>query len=97
MTHIDAAHKEILGASASLIPFVEKNRVDCSLMACAMQKQAVPLLHTEAPIVGTGIEREVAKNTSQIVMAELTVSSKKLTVTQLLLTTALNLAKKSIN
>ena len=70
VTHVDAAHKEILGVSASLIPFVEKNRVDRSLMACAMQKQAVPLLHTEAPIVGTGIEREVAKNTSQIVMAE---------------------------
>ena len=70
VTHIDAAHKEILGVSASLIPFVEKNRVDRSLMACAMQKQAVPLLHTEAPTVGTGIEREVAKNTSQLVSAE---------------------------
>ena len=70
VTHVDAAHKEILGVSASLIPFVEKNRVDRSLMACAMQKQAVPLLHTEAPTVGTGVEREVAKNTSQIVMAE---------------------------
>ena len=70
VTHIDAAHKEILGVSASLIPFVEKNRVDRSLMACAMQKQAVPLLHTDAPIVGTGIEGEVALNTSQIVLAE---------------------------
>ena len=69
VTHIDAAHKEILGVSASLIPFVEKNRVDRSLMACAMQKQAVPLLHQDNPIVGTGIEREVAKNTSQLVMA----------------------------
>ncbi len=70
VTHIDAAHKEILGVSASLIPFVEKNRVDRSLMACAMQKQAVPLLRTDNPIVGTGIEKEVAKNTSQIVLAE---------------------------
>ena len=70
VTHIDAAHKEILGVSASLIPFVEKNRVDRSLMACAMQKQAVPLLRQDNPIVGTGIEREVAKNTSQLVMAE---------------------------
>ncbi len=69
VTHIDAAHKEILGVSASLIPFVEKNRVDRSLMACAMQKQAVPLLKNDDPIVGTGIEREVAKNTSQLVMA----------------------------
>ena len=69
VTHIDAAHKEILGVSASLIPFVEKNRVDRSLMACAMQKQAVPLLKTDNPVVGTGIEREVAKNTSQLIMA----------------------------
>ncbi len=70
VTHVDAAHKEILGVSASLIPFVEKNRVDRSLMACAMQKQAVPLLRQDNPIVGTGIEREVAKNTSQLVMAK---------------------------
>ncbi len=70
VTHIDAAHKEILGVSASLIPFVEKNRVDRSLMACAMQKQAVPLLRTDAPVVGTGIEREVAKNLSQVIFAE---------------------------
>lgn len=69
VTHIDAAHKEILGVSASLIPFVEKNRVDRSLMACAMQKQAVPLLRTDNPVVGTGIEREVAKNTSQLISA----------------------------
>ncbi|MDO4759332.1 MAG: DNA-directed RNA polymerase subunit beta [Candidatus Saccharibacteria bacterium] len=70
VTHIDAAHKEILGVSASMIPFVEKNRVDRSLMACAMQKQAVPLLQTDAPTVGTGIEAEVARNTSQLITAE---------------------------
>ncbi len=70
VTHIDAAHKEILGTSASLIPFVEKNRVDRSLMACAMQKQAVPLLKNDSPIVGTGIEHEVAMNTSQVTIAE---------------------------
>ena len=70
VTHIDAAHKEILGVSASLIPFVEKNRVDRSLMACAMQKQAVPLLRQDNPIVGTGIEGEVAKNTSQLITAK---------------------------
>ena len=69
VTHIDAAHKEILGVSASLIPFVEKNRVDRSLMACAMQKQAVPLLRQDNPVVGTGIEGAVARNTSQLVLA----------------------------
>ncbi|MBR3177030.1 DNA-directed RNA polymerase subunit beta [Candidatus Saccharibacteria bacterium] len=70
VTHMDAVHKEILGVAASMIPFVEKNRVDRSLMACAMQKQAVPLIKPESAIVSTGIDSEVAKNLSQIVFAE---------------------------
>ncbi len=70
VTHMDAAHKEILGVAASMVPFVEKNRVDRSLMACAMQKQAVPLVKPSASIVSTGIDAEVAKNLSQIVYAE---------------------------
>jgi len=52
------------------VPFVEKNRVDRSLMASSMQKQAVPLLTPEAAVVGTGIETEIARNTSQLVVAE---------------------------
>ena len=70
VTHMDAAHKEILGVAASMVPFVEKNRVDRSLMACAMQKQAVPLVKPSAAIVSTGIDAEVAKNLSQIIYAE---------------------------
>lgn len=70
VTHVDAAHKEILGTSAALIPFIEKNRVDRSLMGCAMQKQAVPLLRPESATVGTGVEEVIARNTSQVVTAE---------------------------
>ncbi len=70
VTYMDAAHKQILGSTAALVPFVEKNRVDRSLMASSMQKQAVPLLQPESPIVGTGIEGEIARNTSQVVVAE---------------------------
>jgi DNA-directed RNA polymerase subunit beta len=70
VTYMDAAHKQILGSTASLVPFVEKNRVDRSLMASSMQKQAVPLLTPEAAVVGTGIEIEIARNTSQLVVAE---------------------------
>ncbi len=70
VTYMDAAHKQILGSTASLVPFVEKNRVDRSLMASSMQKQAVPLLTPEAAVVGTGIESEIARNTSQLVVAE---------------------------
>ncbi|MEI6228694.1 MAG: DNA-directed RNA polymerase subunit beta [Candidatus Saccharibacteria bacterium] len=69
VTYIDAANKQILGVSAGLIPFIEKNRVDRSLTGSAMQKQAVPLLTPSAPVVGTGIESELAKNTSQLVTA----------------------------
>ena len=70
VTYIDSAHKQILGSSAALIPFIEKNRVDRSLTGAAMQKQAVPLLTPESPTVGTGIEAEIARNTSQLILAE---------------------------
>jgi DNA-directed RNA polymerase subunit beta len=69
VTYVDAAHKQILGSSAALIPFIEKNRVDRSLTGSAMQKQAVPLLNPCSPVVGTGIEGEIAKNTSQLITA----------------------------
>lgn len=70
VTYMDAAHKQILGSTASLVPFVEKDRVDRALTGSNMQKQAVPLLFPESPTVGTGIEAEIAKNTSQLVTAD---------------------------
>lgn len=70
VTYMDAAHKQILGSVASLVPFIEKNRIDRSLTGSNMQKQAVPLLTPEAPTVGTGVEADVARNTSQLICAE---------------------------
>ena len=70
VTYMDAANKQILGSTASLVPFIEKNRIDRSLTGSNMQKQAVPLLDPQAPVVGTGIEAEVARNTSQLITAE---------------------------
>lgn len=70
VTFMDAAHKQILGGTASLVPFIEKNRIDRSLTGSNMQKQAVPLLTPEAPTVGTGIEGEIARNSSQLIVAE---------------------------
>ncbi len=70
VTYIDADHKQILGVSAALIPFIEKDRVDRALTGSAMQKQAVPLIVTESPTVGTGIEDEIAQNTSQLITAK---------------------------
>ena len=70
VTFIDAVHRQVLGAAASLIPFAERDRIDRALTGSAMQKQAVPLLWNEAPTVGTGVEADIARNLSQIIVAE---------------------------
>ncbi len=70
VTFVDAAKKQILGSTASLIPFVEKNRVDRSLTGSNMQKQAVPLIKPQSPIVGTGMESVIARNSGQLIVAE---------------------------
>ena len=70
VTLMDAAHKQILGSTASLVPFIEKNRIDRSLTGSNMQRQAVPLLVPEAATVGTGIEHQVALDSGQLIVAE---------------------------
>ena len=70
VTYMDAAHKQILGSTASLVPFIEKNRIDRSLTGSNMQRQAVPLLSPAAPIVGTGVEADIARNSGHLVLAE---------------------------
>jgi DNA-directed RNA polymerase subunit beta len=70
ITHIDAAQNQIIGSSAGLIPFIEKNYVYRALMGSNQQRQAVPLIKPESPIVGTGVETAAARNTGQIVLAE---------------------------
>lgn len=70
VTHLDASRKQIIGSSAGLIPFIEKNYVYRSLMGSNQQRQAVPLIKPVSPLVGTGLEAPAARNTGQIVMAE---------------------------
>ncbi|HEX7368350.1 MAG TPA: DNA-directed RNA polymerase subunit beta, partial [Candidatus Saccharimonadales bacterium] len=70
VTHMDASHNQIIGSSAGLIPFIEKNYVYRSLMGSNQQRQAVPLISPRAPIVGTGLEGPAARNTGQLVLAE---------------------------
>ncbi len=70
VTHMDASRKQIIGSSAGLIPFIEKNYVYRSLMGSNQQRQAVPLIQPASPIVGTGMEGEVARNSGQVIMAE---------------------------
>ncbi|HSX34743.1 MAG TPA: DNA-directed RNA polymerase subunit beta [Candidatus Saccharimonadales bacterium] len=70
VTHMDAARNQIIGSSAGLIPFIEKNYVYRSLMGSNQQRQAVPLIQPNAPIVGTGLEGAAARNTGQMTLAE---------------------------
>lgn len=70
VTHMDASRGQTIGSSAGLVPFVEKNYVLRSLMGSNQQRQAVPLIKPESPIVGTGLEGLVARNTGQLVTAE---------------------------
>jgi DNA-directed RNA polymerase subunit beta len=70
VTHMDAARNQIIGSSAGLIPFIEKNYVYRSLMGSNQQRQAVPLIKPESPIVGTGLESVAARNTGQVILAE---------------------------
>ncbi|RMF96231.1 MAG: DNA-directed RNA polymerase subunit beta, partial [Planctomycetota bacterium] len=66
---IDVAPSQMVGVSAGLIPFLEHDDANRALMGSNMQRQAVPLLVTEPPIVGTGMEKEVAANSSMVIRA----------------------------
>ncbi len=69
VTFMDAAHRQILGSTAALVPFIEKTRVDRALTGSNMQRQAVPLLCPESATVGTGIEEAVAENSGHLIQA----------------------------
>jgi DNA-directed RNA polymerase subunit beta len=67
---VDVSPKQMVGVSAGLIPFLEHDDANRALMGSNMQRQAVPLLVTEPPIVATGLEKEVAQHSGMCVRAE---------------------------
>ena len=67
---IDVSPQQIASIAASLIPFLEHDDAHRALMGSNMMRQAVPLLHNEAPIVGTGIEKQVCEDSRTMVTAE---------------------------
>lgn len=66
---MDVSPKQLVSVAASLIPFLEHDDANRALMGSNMQRQAVPLLKTEAPLVGTGMERIVARDSGAVVLA----------------------------
>jgi DNA-directed RNA polymerase subunit beta len=67
---MDVAPRQVVGISAALIPFLEHNDANRALMGSNMQRQAVPLLKPEVPIVSTGMEWQAAMDSGQVVIAE---------------------------
>jgi len=68
--YMDVSPKQIVGVTAAMIPFLEHDDANRALMGSNMQRQAVPLVAAESPLVGTGIELQVAIDSGQIVIAE---------------------------
>ena len=67
---MDVAPQQIASIAAALIPFLEHDDAHRALMGSNMMRQAVPLIHNEAPIVGTGIEKQVCENSRTMITAE---------------------------
>ncbi len=67
--YTDVAPSQMIGVSAGLIPFLEHDDANRALMGSNMQRQAVPLLLAEPPVVGTGLERDVARHSGMLVRA----------------------------
>ena len=68
-THVDASQRQIVGVSAALVPFIEKDYSARALTAANQARQALPLVIPKAPIVGSGIEEVIARNTGQVIYA----------------------------
>ena len=67
---MDVSPQQIASVSAGLIPFLEHDDGHRALMGCNMMRQAVPLLHNDAPIVGTGLEKQVCEDSRTMIVAE---------------------------
>ncbi|MCU0444958.1 MAG: DNA-directed RNA polymerase subunit beta [Microscillaceae bacterium] len=70
LTYMDVAPNQIVSVAASMIPFLEHDDANRALMGSNMQRQAVPLLRPQAPIVGTGLEERIARDSRALVVAE---------------------------
>ena len=67
---MDVSPEQIWSVATAMIPFLEHDDANRALMGSNMQRQAVPLLKTDAPLVGTGMERRAAVDTGDVVLAK---------------------------
>ena len=84
--YMDISPKQLVSVAAGLIPFLEHDDANRALMGSNMQRQGVPLLISDAPIVGTGIEGKVARDSKAVVLAEIAGKVASVTADQIILT-----------
>jgi DNA-directed RNA polymerase subunit beta len=84
--YMDVSPKQLVSVAASLIPFLEHDDANRALMGSNMQRQAVPLLVTEAPLVATGLEERVARDSRAVIVAEEAGKVASLTGSQIIIT-----------
>ena len=70
VNYIDVSPRQVISVSSSLIPFLEHDDANRALMGSNMQRQAVPLIFTQAPLIGTGMEKKVARDSHSVVVAK---------------------------
>jgi len=84
--YMDVSPKQLVSVAASLIPFLEHDDANRALMGSNMQRQAVPLLVTEAPLVATGLEERVARDSRAVIVAEEAGKVASITGSQIIIT-----------
>jgi DNA-directed RNA polymerase subunit beta len=84
VNYIDVSPKQLIGVSAALIPFIENDDANRALMGSNMQRQGVPLINPQAPLVGTGMEKYVARDSGSIVSAKHAGVVKKVSATEII-------------
>lgn len=82
---MDVSPKQLVSVAAALIPFLENDDANRALMGANMQRQGVPLIRTEAPIVGTGMEYKAARDSGVVVLAEQDGVVKKVSATEIII------------
>ena len=86
VNYMDVSPKQLVSVAASLIPFLEHDDANRALMGSNMQRQAVPLLVTEAPLVATGLEERVARDSRAVIVAEESGKVASITGSQVIIT-----------
>src|SRR6201999_3989219 len=71
VNYMDVSPKQLVSVAASLIPFLEHDDANRALMGSNMQRQGVPLIVTDSPIVGTGMEGKVARDTQAVIVSDI--------------------------